>query len=118
MEVLDNDTIFRFILRERFITLTVIGSIFTFSFISSLKADIIDPMLDIVLPEDFFGYMNITLREGEKQQMPLRHVELRVGNFFKQFVTWIFTISVLFILAIYTKFPDEPLGNARGSAAM
>jgi large-conductance mechanosensitive channel len=65
-------SIFRFILREKFLTLTVIGSIFTFAFISSLKGDILDPLLHFLLSEENFGFMDITIREGEKIKMPQR----------------------------------------------
>jgi large-conductance mechanosensitive channel len=105
------DTLFNFILSERFVTLTVLGSIFTFAFVSSLKNDLIDPLLHIILPEEFFGFMDIVLRSGEKPVMPPRQVEIRMGNFFREFITWIFLISVLYVLAKYTRFPSEPWGN-------
>jgi hypothetical protein len=63
------------------------------------------------MPEEFFGFMDIKLRDGEKPYMPPRQVEIRMGNFFREFVTWIFLISVQYILAKYTRFPDEPRGN-------
>jgi large-conductance mechanosensitive channel len=111
-------TIFNFILSEKFITLTVLGSIFTFSFISSLKNDVIDPLLHIILPEELFEFMNIVLREGEKPPIIPRQVEIRMGNFFKEFITWMFLMSILFILANYTKFPDHIEGNKSGAAIM
>ncbi len=111
-------TIFNFILSERFITLTVIGSIFTFSFVSSLKNDIVDPLLHIIFTEEFFGFMDIVLREGEKMPKPIRQIEVKMGNFFREFVTWIILMSVLFILAKYTRFPDHIEGNLSASAVM
>jgi large-conductance mechanosensitive channel len=112
-----DNNIFRFILRERFITLTVIGSIFTFAFIASLKADIIDPLLQFILTEENFGFMDITIREGEKMPPVQKQLELRFGNFFRESVTWIFVIIALYILYLKTSFPDQKYGNP-GVAAM
>lgn len=101
-----------FLMSEKFITLTVIGSIFTFSFIGSLKADIVDPLLHFIIPEENFGFMDVTIRQGEFPQMPLpRRIDLKIGNFFREFVTWVFAMCVLYILAKYTQFPDSLNGN-------
>lgn len=106
-----DETIFRFILRERFLTLTVIGSIFTFAFVGSLKADIIDPLLHFVLSEDNFDYMNITIRDGEKPPRINRAIEIRFGKFFREFITWMFIIAVLYSMYKFTTFPDQLSGN-------
>jgi len=108
-----------FLLSERFLTLTVIGSVFTFSFIASLKADIIDPLLHFVLPEENFGFMDVVIRDGVEIPQPKpKQLELKLGNFFREFVTWLFTISVLYLLAKYTRFPDTMEGNILGAAIM
>lgn len=108
-----------FLLSENFITLTVIGSVFTFSFIASLKADIIDPLLHFVLPEENFGFMDVTLRDGESVPVPSpKKIDLKLGNFFRELVTWGFTICILFLLAQYTRFPLTPGGNSGGVAIM
>jgi len=114
----NHTNIFKFILNEKFITITVLGSIFTFAFISSLKGDIIDPLLHFAMPEDFFGFLDITLRDGEKINMPPRQIELRLGNFFREFITWLFAVSILYVLATRTSFPDLSGGNSGGSAVM
>jgi len=106
-----DENIFRFILRERFMTLTVIGSIFTFAFINSLKADIIDPLLQFILSEENFGFMDITIREGEKMPPIQRQIELKFGDFFREFVTWLFIITTLYVLYRFTGFPDQITGN-------
>lgn len=107
-----------FLLSEKYISLTVLGSIFTFAFVSSLKNDIIDPLLHILFPEEFFNFMDVVLREGEKMHKVPRQVEVRMGNFFREFVTWIVLISLLFILAKYTRFPDHVEGNSIGAAVI
>jgi large-conductance mechanosensitive channel len=110
--------IMNFILSERLCTITVLGSIFTFAFVSSLKNDIIDPLLRILFPEEFYGFMDVVIREGEKMQKAPMQVEVRMGNFFREFVTWIILISILFILAKYTRFPDHVEGNSIGAAVV
>jgi len=113
-----NDNIIKFILSQKFITLTVIGSIFTFAFISSLKRDMIDPLLDFLLPEENFGFMDITIRDGMKINTPPKQIELRVGNFFKEFITWILAACTLYALSVFTNFPITPDGNSQGSAVL
>ncbi len=111
-----NTNMIKFVLKERYITLTVIGSIFTFAFISSLKNDIVDPLLRFILPEDNFSFMDLPIREGEKIIMPQRQIEIRFGNFFREFITWLFALSTLYCLSIFTRFPDTPHGNILGAA--
>jgi len=106
-----DESIFRFILRERFITLTVIGSIFTFAFINSLKSDIIDPLFQFMLTEENFGFMDITIREGEKMPQIQRQIEMRFGNFFREICIWLLMITVLYVLYKFTSFPDQISGN-------
>ena len=110
--------IINFVLSEKYINLTVLGSIFTFAFIASLKGDIVDPLLHFIFPEEFFGFMNINIREGEKIPMPPRNLDIKLGNFFREMITWILVISVLYFLAKYTRFPDLPQGNIYGSAIL
>lgn len=110
-QIKHNESLFRFMLRERFITLTVIGSIFTFAFIGSLKADIIDPLLQFILSEENFGFMDITIREGEKMPPIQRQIELRFGNFFREFCGWLLIMLILYALYKFTSFPDQLQGN-------
>jgi len=108
-----------FILSERLLTLTVIGSIFTFSLINSLKLYIIDPMLDYLLADENFNYMGYTLRDGiPTMNSEPRKIVLNFGWFFREFIKWLFVMTILFLCAKYTRFPDDPLGNISGSAVM
>jgi large-conductance mechanosensitive channel len=101
------ESIYKFILKEKLLTLTLIGSIFTFAFVGSLKCDIIDPLLQFVLSEEYFGFMDITIREGDKPPKPRKNIELKFGNFFREFITWIIIVITLFTLYKYTSFPDQ-----------
>ncbi len=111
-----DNNIFKFILREKYLTLTALGSIFTFAFISSLKEDIIDPIMYFILSPQNFDFMNITIREGEKFEIPERQLELKFGHFFRAFITWLLLITTLFVLYKFTPFPDIVTGNSTGAA--
>jgi len=113
----EGERIFEFILREKFICITVLGSIFTFAFISSFKEDIVDPIMYFILSPQSFDFMNVVIREGEKVEYPERQLEIRVGHFFRATVTWILLMLFLFALKC-TNFPDIPQGNATGAAAL
>ena len=54
-----HDNVIRLILAEKWLTITVIGSVLTFQFISAFKTDIIDPLLDFALPSDKFSFMDV-----------------------------------------------------------
>lgn len=110
--------LFEFMTNERLLTLTVIGSVFTFAFVASLKRDIVDPLLMMAVPEDFFGFMNVVVREGERPEKVTRAVEIRMGSFFREFVTWMLVVGVLYVTFKYTKFPRTPGGNTNGAAIM
>lgn len=111
--------IINFVLNERFLTITVIGSIVTFSLISNLKADIFDPLLHFIFPEENFGFMDITIRDGEGIPMPTpKRIDLKFGNFFRELMLWLFFMGILFLMAKYTRFPDHPQGNIMGAAVM
>lgn len=110
--------ILSFILSERLLTITVIGSIFTFQFISAFKATIIDPLLDFILPQESFGFLNVKLRDGVEYPQEPRKLTLDFGSFFKALITYIFVITILFLLAKYTRFPDQVEGNIHGAAIM
>jgi large-conductance mechanosensitive channel len=105
-------SILSFILSERLLTITVLGSIFTFQFIAGIKNFIIDPLMDFMLPDENFGFMNLVIRDGIDFQRPEpKKLVVDFGSFFKEFVKWVFLITVLFILAKYTRFPNEMGGN-------
>ena len=53
----------KFIIAEKWLTITVIGSIFTFQFLTSFKIDIVDPLMDTMIPPDLFDYINISLEK-------------------------------------------------------
>ena len=109
------ETVFNFVLDKHLLTLTTIGGIFTFAFVSSLKNDIFDPLLHFIFPDEFMSFMNLTIREGDWPVMPPAPITIKMGNFFKSLISWIIAMCVLYLLHRYTKFPDIPLGNIHGA---
>jgi large-conductance mechanosensitive channel len=111
--------VIRLILAEKWLTLTVIGSVVTFQFISSFKGNILDPLLDFVFPEDKFKFMDISIRDGEEIVMPKkRKLTLRFGDWMREFIKWGCVMVVLFLVTKYSNFPSTAGGNFAGSAIM
>jgi large-conductance mechanosensitive channel len=113
---MEDNNVIQFITRERWVSITVLGGVFTFAFISSLKEDIIDPLMLFMLPTQNFDFMNIVIREGEKFESPERQLELRFGHFFRASCTWFLMLAILFVLYKFTNFPDIKEGNRTGAA--
>lgn len=110
--------IIRFILAERWLTITVIGSILTFQFVSSFKRDIIDPILDFLLPDSKFGFMNIIIKDGTPILPPDPQLRIDIGDFFRESIKYLVMLVLLYLLAKFTRFPESPQGNISGAAIM
>lgn len=110
--------VIRLILAEKWLTITVIGSVITFQFISSFKTDIIDPLLDFALPCEKFSFMDVTVREGDDIMPKNPKLVLRFGNWTREFIKWGFVIVMLYLVSKYTSFPETPGGNVSGAAVM
>ncbi len=108
----------RLILAEKWLTITVIGSVITFQFISSFKVDIIDPLLDFVLPCDKFSFMDVTVRDGEDVMPRNQKLVLRFGDWVREFIKWGVVMVMLYLVSKYTNFPESPGGNYTGAAVM
>lgn len=112
------DNVIRYILSEKWLTITVIGSVFTFQFISAFKTFILDPLLDITLPYEKFKFMDVKLKDGE--EIPTRQMAVKIsfGSYFIEFVKWGVLMVILYLLAKYTTFPETEKGNVLGAAIM
>lgn len=113
-----NKSVISFILSERLLTLTVIGSVFTFQFLSATKINVIDPIFDFIFADDNFNFMNLILRDGVPVYKGDRKIIIDFGAFFKEFIKWFLVMTFLFLCAKYTRLPDDPLGNILGAAIM
>ncbi len=115
------DNVIKFLITEKFLTISVLGSIITFQFVSTFKTSIIDPLLDFVLPADKFNFMNIILREADTSILDRGQLSLNIGIFFKEFIKWMVALVLIFLLAKYTRFPrlqGVQTGNYSGAAVM
>ena len=112
------ENLIRFILTEKFLTITVLGSIFTFQFAGFIKLYLFDPILDWALPDKKFNFMDITIKEGQVPPPPEKTLVLRLGDFFREFIKYCILMLFLFLLSKYTSFPDTQEGNISGSALM
>lgn len=114
------NNLLNFILSERILSITVVCSIITFQFISTFKINIVDPLLDFVLSDEKFNFLNVTIRDGIDPipKFENKKLVLDFGQVFKELVKWVFIITILFLLAKYVKIQDNPLGNINGNAIM
>ncbi len=108
-----------FVLRERLLTLTVICSIFTMSFISTFKVNIFDPLIDFAIPEEKIDFLNLTIRDGVHQERyETKKITLDFGQVLKEFIRYIFVLFLVYLLYLYTSMPDIKEGNFIGAAAL
>lgn len=107
--------IVKFVIDENFITIAVLGSIITFQFLSTFKSNLVDPIVNYVFPKEKFNFMNILIKEKEKEE---DNIYINFGNMFKEFISYIIMLIIIFVIAKYTKFPDIEGGNKSGAAIM
>lgn len=118
------NNVIRYILAEKWLTVTVIGSVFTFQFVSAFKNYILDPLLDFLLPKNKFKFMEVTLRDGIEMSPPNPKIVLGFGNWIIEFIKWGIMMTGLYLLAKYTNFPElknkngSLVGNYSGAAIM
>jgi len=115
-----NDPI-EFLYRENWITLSSIGSIFTFALIASFREHIFDKMMGYILPMESFEFMKVELPDiGTTKMMstmdpnnPTEFIDVKSPNtisfgvFIREAIIWIFMILLLYIMAIFVRWPSE-----------
>jgi len=114
---------FQLILKEKWVTVSVIGSIFTFTFIDSFRKGILNPIIDVILPDRVFSHLNIKVNikpgisiENLEEE---NFIEFKFGDFIKQFILWIIIIAVLWLIACSVRWNPTVIGTPNeGSAIM
>jgi hypothetical protein len=110
-----------FIYKENWLTLSSIGSIFTFALVSNFRASIFDKLMNYILPPESFEYMKVTLPDigaspPTKSMNPYdpsemvtagEPNELDFGGFVRESIIWIFMTLLLYLLATFLRFPDR-----------
>lgn len=121
-----------FLYRENFITLSSIGSIFTFGLISNFRSNIFDKVMGYVLPVESFDFMKVEMPDigassplsGLNPYNPNETVTtgnpniIDFGLFVRETIIWIFMILLLYIMGIFIRWPDVIGGNVMGAAIM
>jgi large-conductance mechanosensitive channel len=110
-----------FIFKEKWITVTTIGSIFTFSMVNKFRETIFDPLVIFLLPPESFEFMKIEIPDiGPKPNVKIPNdgnenknsYILDFGSFFRETIIWIFMILILYVLAVFLRFPDTINGSS------
>jgi len=106
-----------FIYSENWITISSIGSIFTFGLVNNFKTNVFDKIMGYVLPIESFQYMKIKLPDigitPDLYQGPSESVfsndpnEIDFGVFIRETIIWIFMTLILYILSAFIRFPDK-----------
>lgn len=110
-----------FIYKEGWLTLSSIGSIFTFALVSNFRANIFDKLMSYILPPESFEYMKVKLPDigvspptrslnpydpTETVQMDDPN-EIDFGGFVRESIIWIFMTLLMYLLATFLRFPDK-----------
>jgi large-conductance mechanosensitive channel len=113
-----------FISKEKWITVTAIGSIFTFAMVNKFRETIFDPLIVYIIPPESFDFMKIELPDilpspnvnmantGSENE---NSYTINFGAFFRETIIWIFMILILYILSVYLQFPSIK-GGSTGAA--
>jgi large-conductance mechanosensitive channel len=113
-----------FISKEKWITVTAIGSIFTFAMVNKFRETIFDPLIVYIIPPESFDFMKIELPDilpspnvnmantGSENE---NSYTINFGAFFRETIIWIFMILILYILSVYLQFPSVK-GGSTGAA--
>lgn len=115
-----NDPI-EFLYRENWITLSSIGSIYTFALIGSFREHVFDKIMGYILPHESFEFMKVELPElpgtsttliptmNANEPTETKYIKepnvIRFGMFIREAIIWIFMILLLYIMAIFVRWP-------------
>lgn len=110
-----------FIYKESWLTLSSIGSIFTFALVSNFRANVFDKLMAYILPPESFEYMKVKLPDigaspPTKTMNPYDPTEMVTndnpneidfGGFVRESIIWIFMTLLLYLFATFMRFPDR-----------
>lgn len=112
----------QFIYNENWLTVSSIGSIFMFALTANFKENIFDKIFGFILPPQSFDYMTVELPDIDtnipiQSMNPLNPAEvihtrerdkIHFGKFIRECLIWISMILVLYIMAIFVRWPMDP----------
>ena len=91
---------FDFIHDQKWITLTAIGSVFTFTFINKIKEYLLFPTLNYLVPKKAFEKFTIVLEKNEKED-----TTLEIGKIIRELILWAIVITFIYFVAKKSKWP-------------
>ena len=92
-----------YIYRENWITLSSIGSIFTFALIGSFREHVFDKLLSYVLPNESFEFMQVELPDiGNSEE-----TVISFGVFIREAIIWTFMILLLYLMGLFLRWPND-----------
>jgi len=115
-----------FIVKQKWITITVIGSVFTFGMITKFRESVFEPLLVYVLPPESFNWMkfdlpdegphpNVTGMFGNENHSSYT---INFGPWVRETIVWLFMILILYLMSIFLNWQTIPQGNAGGAAVL
>lgn len=112
----------QFIYNENWLTVSSIGSIFMFALTANFKENIFDKIFGLILPPQSFDYMTVELPDIDAsipiQSMdpndPTKVVHTRerdkiyFGKFVRECLIWISMMLLLYLMAVFLRWPIDP----------
>ena len=90
---------FDFIQDQKWVTLTAIGSVFTFTFINKIKEYILFPALTMLFLKKHLKNYNC-FRNNEKED-----TTLHIGKLIRELLLWAFIVTIIYFIAKKSKWP-------------
>lgn len=103
-----------FIYKENWLTLSSIGSIFTFGLVNTFRTTIFDRLMEYILPPESFAYMKVRLPDinyssinpNDSGEAVKINNEIDFGGFIRESIIWIFMTLLCYLFATFLRFPD------------
>lgn len=102
MDTIPTDPI-EYIYRENWVTLSSIGSIFTFALISNFRENIFDVLLGYFLPKESFEFMQVDLPDIGNTEDTTIHF----GVFVREAIIWTCMLLILYLMGLFLRWPND-----------
>ena len=112
----------QFIYNENWLTISSIGSIFMFALTANFKENVFDKIFGFILPPQAFDYMTVEIPDVDvsvpvQSMNPFNPTEtihtrerdkIYFGKFIRECLIWISMILILYLMAIFVRWPMDP----------
>ena len=96
---------FDFISKQKWITLTAIGSVLTFTLINKIKEYLLFPICNYIVPKKAFEKFEIVLEENEKE-----YTTIHIGKLVQELILWTILITFIYFMSKKTTWPINKNG--------